>query len=75
MNEDEYENRLMDDFVNSMKDLDRRFRRARRNQVTIAFIVSFLMWFFFAGFNLITSLIVGFVVAIGRWFFFTRKIT
>jgi hypothetical protein len=64
----------VNDFEQSMEVLNERFKRARRNQVGIAFVGGFLMWFFFGGADLLVSLIVAIVVAIGRWFFFTKYI-
>jgi len=64
----------VDDFEQSMEVLNERFKRARRNQVGIAFVGAFLMWFLFGGADLLVSLIVAIVVAIGRWFFFTKNI-
>lgn len=64
----------MNDFGQSMEVLNERFKRARRNQVGIAFVAAFLMWFFFGGADLLVSLVVAIVVAIGRWFFFRKNI-
>lgn len=51
-----------------------KFKKLRRRQVLIAFVGSFLLWYFFGGRQLLPSFVISIFVAIGRWFFFTRNL-
>jgi hypothetical protein len=53
--------------------LIRQFRRSRRRQVTIASVITFIVWYFFTGGYLLATAVISLIVGVGRWFFFTWK--
>ena len=53
--------------------LIRQFRRIRRRQVNIAWVITFIVWYFFTGGNLLASSVISLIVGVGRWFVFTWK--
>jgi hypothetical protein len=56
------------------KELHEAFKRRRRLQVLVAIAICFPSWYFGAGRDLVSALIVTAIVAILRWFFFTRNL-
>ncbi len=53
--------------------LIRQFRRIRRREVILAWVITFIVWLLVSRGDLLTSLVISLIVGAGRWLVITWK--